>query len=194
MTGIMAGAKYKGEFEERFKAAINYVKERGDIILFVDEIHTIVYNGDSVGAGDILKPSLARGEIQVIGATTISEYRKHFEKDAALERRFQVIQLDPPRPDDCISILKGLRDNFEAHHGLEITDSAIKAAVYLSERYITDRFLPDKAIDLIDEAAAKERLLADTPPSTLFEKERLLNQLKLDKEYILSSGPLFQRS
>ena len=188
MTGIMAGAKYKGEFEERFKAAINYVKERGDIILFVDEIHTIVYNGDSVGAGDILKPSLARGEIQVIGATTISEYRKHFEKDAALERRFQVIQLDPPRPDDCISILKGLRDNFEAHHGLEITDSAIKAAVYLSERYITDRFLPDKAIDLIDEAAAKERLLADTPPSTLFEKERLLNQLKLDKEYILSSG------
>ena len=145
LNGIVAGAKFRGEFEERFKSAINYAKENG-VILFIDEIHTILSGLSSYSVADILKPNLARGELQVIGATTIGEYNKYIEKDPALERRFLIVKVEPPKIDDCIEILKGLRDKFEAHHGIEITDSAIKAAVVLSERYITNRFLPDKAI------------------------------------------------
>ncbi len=187
LSGIVAGAKYKGEFEERFKSAINFAQEN-NIILFIDEIHTILGNFGAYSVSDILKPALARGDLQVIGATTVTEYNKYIENDPALARRFLLIKVDQPRPDDCIEILKGLRDKFEAHHSIEITDSAIKAAVYMSERYITDRYLPDKAIDLIDEAAAKERLLCDTPPETLINKERQLKRLEIDKEYYLSSG------
>lgn len=187
LTGIVAGAKFKGEFEERFKNALNYAQENG-VILFIDEIHTIISGFSGYSVGDILKPNLARGDIQVIGATTIGEYNKYIEKDPALVRRFLLIKVEPPKIDDCVEILQGLRDKFEAHHGIEITDSAIKAAVTMSERYITDRFLPDKAIDLIDEAAAKERLLVDTPPETLTNKERQLSRLVVDKEYMLSTG------
>ena len=187
LNGIVAGAKFRGEFEERFKSAINYAKENG-VILFIDEIHTILSGLSSYSVADILKPNLARGELQVIGATTIGEYNKYIEKDPALERRFLIVKVEPPKIDDCIEILKGLRDKFEAHHGIEITDSAIKAAVVLSERYITNRFLPDKAIDLIDEAAAKERLLIDTPPETAIEKEWQLKDLLIDRNYLLSSG------
>src|SRR5699024_2458945 len=157
LPGMLAGAKYRGEFEERLKAVMQELKEAGNIILFIDELHTIVGAGTSEGAIDasnILKPVLARGEIQVIGATTIDEYRKYIEKDSALERRFQPITGDEPTIEDSIKILKGLRDRYEAHHRVKITDEAIKAAAELSSRYITDRFLPDKAIDLIDEAAS----------------------------------------
>ncbi len=187
LNGIVAGAKFRGEFEERFKSAINFAKDNG-IILFIDEIHTILSGLSSYAAADILKPNLARGELQVIGATTIGEYNKYIEKDPALERRFLIVKVDPPKIDDCVEILKGLRDKFEAHHGIEITDSAIKAAVSMSERYITNRFLPDKAIDLIDEAAAKERLLIDTPPETVVEKERQLKELLIDRNYSFSKG------
>lgn len=187
LSGIVAGAKFKGEFEERFKAAINFAQEN-EIILFIDEIHTILGNLGSFSVSDILKPSLARGDLQVIGATTITEYNKYIENDPALARRFLVVKVDQPRPDDCIEILRGLRDKFEAHHSIKITDSAIKAAVYMSERYITDRYLPDKAIDLIDEAAAKERLLCDTPPETLLLKEGQLSRLEIDRQYSLSIG------
>ncbi len=188
LSSVVAGAKYKGEFEERFKAVLKFVEDNPSLILFIDEIHTLVSSTDMAGAGDILKPALARGDIKLIGATTVSEYRKYIEKDAALERRFQVVTLDEPKTDDCVEIIKGLRDKFEAHHRIEITDEAIKAAVTLSERYIPDRFLPDKAIDLIDEAAAKERLIIDTPPETLRNKERQVTQLTADKEYMLSIG------
>ena len=183
IASIIAGAKFKGQFEERLKSAIDYVKSSGNVILFIDEIHTIVNTGDGMGTGDILKPELARGDLQVIGATTTSEYVKYIEKDPALERRFHVITLDPPSPEDCIKILEGLRDKFEAHHGVAITDSAIKAAVELSQRYIPDRFLPDKAIDLIDEAAARERMLVDSPSTILTSKKRQLQQLEADKMY-----------
>lgn len=185
LSGIIAGAKYKGEFEERFKAAIKIAQDN-NVILFIDEIHSILSGYGSYSVSDILKPSLARGEIQVIGATTISEYNKYIENDPALARRFLLIKLEPPKVDDCIEILQGLRDKFEAHHGIEITDSAIKAAVNMSERYITDRFLPDKAIDLIDEAAAKERLLTDTPTETLINKINQLKRLEIDRDYMIS--------
>ena len=168
MGSLLAGAKYRGEFEERIKEVVDEVVKNGNIILFIDEMHTIIGAGStgegSIDASNILKPALARGEIQVIGATTIDEYRKHVEKDSALERRFQPVMVDEPTKEDSIKILEGLRDKYEAHHKVKITDDAIKAAVELSTRYISDRYLPDKAIDLIDEAASKVRLKENTPP------------------------------
>lgn len=171
MGSLLAGAKYRGEFEERIKEVVDEVVKNGNIILFIDELHTIIGAGStgegSIDASNILKPALARGEIQVIGATTIDEYRKHVEKDSALERRFQPVMVDEPTKEDSIKILEGLRDKYEAHHKVKITDDAIKAAVELSTRYISDRYLPDKAIDLIDEAASKVRLKENTPPSEI---------------------------
>ncbi len=187
LSRIVAGAKFRGEFEERFKSALTYAQEN-NVILFIDEIHSILAGYSSFAISDLLKPALARGDLHVIGATTISEYNKYVQNDPALARRFLLIKLDPPKIDDCIEILRGLRDKFEAHHGIEITESAIRAAVTMSERYITDRFLPDKAIDLIDEAAAKERLLVDTPPETITVKEGQLYDLENEKSYMLRSG------
>ena len=183
MASIVAGTKYRGEFEERFKVALETVKKAGDIILFIDEIHTIVNAGGAEGAVDaanILKPMLARGEIQTIGATTIDEYRKYIEKDAALERRFQPIVVDQPSVDDTVLILKGLRDKYEAHHKVEITDEAIEAAANLSDRYITDRFLPDKAIDLVDEASSRKRIFAFSLPDDIKKAEEKLASLNYD--------------
>ena len=170
LTGMVAGTKYRGDFEERIKTALDEVKKAGDVILFIDEIHTLIGAGAADGAVDaanILKPSLARGEIQVIGATTLDEYRKHIEKDAALERRFQPVTVGEPTEEEAIEILKGLRDKYEAHHKVKITDDAIYAAVKMSSRYIADRYLPDKAIDLVDEAASRVRLSAFTAPPDL---------------------------
>ena len=158
ISSMVAGAKYRGDFEERIKKSLEEVKKAGDVILFIDEIHTIVGAGSAEGAVDaanILKPLLARGEIQVVGATTTNEYRKYIEKDAALERRFSPVMVNEPSEEDTIKILEGLRDKYEAHHNVKITDEAIKSAVELSSRYVNDRYLPDKAIDLIDEAASK---------------------------------------
>src|SRR5262245_59106409 len=158
MGALIAGAKYRGEFEERLKAVLKEIQERTDVILFVDELHTVVGAGAAEGAmdaGNMLKPMLARGELHMVGATTLDEYRKHVEKDAALERRFQPVMVDQPSVEDTISILRGLKERYEAHHGVRITDGAIVAAAVLSDRYIADRFLPDKAIDLVDEAAAR---------------------------------------
>lgn len=183
MAGIVAGTKYRGEFEERFKTALEAVRRAGDIILFIDEIHTIVNAGGAEGAVDaanILKPMLARGEIQTIGATTIDEYRKYIEKDAALERRFQPIIVEQPSVEDTVLILKGLRDKYEAHHKVTITDEAIEAAANFSDRYITDRFLPDKAIDLVDEAASRKRIFAFTLPDDIKKAEEKLNSLNYD--------------
>lgn len=183
IAGIVAGTKYRGEFEERFKTALEAVKRAGDIILFIDEIHTIVNAGGAEGAVDaanILKPMLARGEIQTIGATTIDEYRKYIEKDAALERRFQPIIVEQPSVEDTVLILKGLRDKYEAHHKVTITDEAIEAAANFSDRYITDRFLPDKAIDLVDEAASRKRIFAFTLPDDIKKAEEKLNSLNYD--------------
>ncbi len=183
MAGIVAGTKYRGEFEERFKNALDAVKKAGDIILFIDEIHTIVNAGGAEGAVDaanILKPMLARGEIQTVGATTIDEYRKYIEKDAALERRFQPIVVDQPTVEDSILILKGLRDKYEAHHKVTITDEAIEAAAHMSDRYITDRFLPDKAIDLIDEAASRKRIFAFSMPKDIKDAEAKIKSLQYD--------------
>lgn len=174
LTGMVAGAKYRGDFEERIKAAIDEVKKSKNTILFIDELHTIVGAGAAEGSADaanILKPSLARGDFQVIGATTLSEYRKYIEKDAALERRFQPVKVGEPTPEQAVQILKGLRDSYEAHHKVKITDEAINAAVTLSSRYIADRYLPDKAIDLIDEGASKVRLASLTSPDNVKELE-----------------------
>lgn len=174
LTGMVAGAKYRGDFEERIKAAIDEVKKSKNTILFIDELHTIVGAGAAEGSADaanILKPSLARGDFQVIGATTLNEYRKYIEKDAALERRFQPVKVGEPTPEQAVQILKGLRDSYEAHHKVKITDEAIKAAVTLSSRYIADRYLPDKAIDLIDEGASKVRLASLTSPDNVKELE-----------------------
>ena len=184
LTGMIAGAKYRGDFEERIKAAIDEVKKSKDTILFIDELHTIVGAGSAEGSTDaanILKPSLARGDFQVIGATTISEYRKYIEKDAALERRFQPVNVGEPNEEDAILILKGLRDRYEAHHKVKITDEAIESAVKLSSRYIADRFLPDKAIDLIDEAASKVKLSTLTPPKNLKDIEDRVKELEAEK-------------
>src|SRR5699024_1249566 len=170
LPGMIAGAKYRGEFEERLKSVMGELQEAKDVILFIDELHTVIGAGAAEGAVDasnILKPVLARGELQMIGATTIDEYRKHIEKDAAFERRLQPIMVEQPNVEDSIKILGGLRDRYEAHHGVEITDEAIKAAAELSYRYITDRFLPDKAIDLIDEAASMIRVNSYTAPNEL---------------------------
>lgn len=185
ISGMVAGAKYRGDFEERIKKALAEVKKAGDIILFIDEMHTIVGAGAAEGAIDaanILKPMLARGEIQLVGATTLNEYRKYIEKDAALERRFSPVNVNEPSEKDTIKILKGIRDKYEAHHGVKITDEAIEAAVTMSVRYINDRFLPDKAIDLIDEAASKAKLKTFTEPDSLKELEEKIEEAQKDKE------------
>ena len=188
MGALVAGAKYKGEFEERLKSVVNEVKKsEGDIILFIDEIHTLVGAGKGEGAMDaanILKPALARGELRSIGATTLDEYQKYFEKDKALERRFQIVQVDEPDNLSTISILRGLKERYENHHHVRIKDDAIIAAVELSSRYITDRFLPDKAIDLMDEAAAKLRMEVDSVPEELDEISRKIKQLEIEREAI----------
>ena len=184
LTGMVAGAKYRGDFEERIKAAIDEVKQSKNTILFIDELHTIIGAGAAEGSADaanILKPSLARGDFQVIGATTLNEYRKYIEKDAALERRFQPVKVGEPTQEQAIAILKGLRDKYEAHHKVKITDEAIDAAVKLSSRYIADRYLPDKAIDLIDEGASKVRLASMTSPDNIKELEQTLERYEQEK-------------
>ncbi len=185
IAGMLAGTKYRGDFEERLKTAIDTVRENGNLILFIDEIHNIVGAGSTgegnMDAANILKPMLSRGELQTIGATTIDEYRKYIEKDAALERRFQPIMVEAPSPEETVEILKGLRDKYEAHHGVAITDQAIMSAVSLSDRYITDRFLPDKAIDLIDEAASRVRLDSYNSPAEAKQKELELARLVAEK-------------
>lgn len=185
LSSMVAGSKYRGEFEERIKKVIDEVKAAGNVVLFIDEIHTIIGAGGAEGAIDasnILKPSLARGELQLIGATTIEEYRKYIEKDAALERRFQQVMVNEPSEEEAVLMLKGLRDKYEAHHNVKITDAAIEAAVKMSSRYITDRFLPDKAIDLMDEAASKVRLKSYTAPSNVKELEDKILSLEKEKE------------
>ncbi len=188
MAGLLAGAKYRGEFEERLKAVLKEIaQEEGRIILFIDEIHTLVGAGKAEGAidaGNMLKPALARGELHCIGATTLDEYRKYIEKDPALERRFQKVLVDEPSVEDTIAILRGLQEKYEVHHGVEITDPAIVAAAELSHRYITDRFLPDKAIDLIDEAAARIKMEIDSKPEAMDKLERRLIQLKIEREAV----------
>lgn len=184
LTGMVAGTKYRGDFEERIKKVIDEVKNAKDVILFIDEVHTLIGAGSAEGAADaanILKPSLARGELQIIGATTIEEYRKHIEKDAALERRFQPVMVDEPSQEEAIEILKGIKDKYEAHHKVKITDEAIESAVKLSTRYIGDRYLPDKAIDLIDEAASRVRLRSYTAPSDLKELEDKKKSVEAEK-------------
>ena len=185
LSSMIAGSKYRGEFEERIKKVIDEVRDAGNVILFIDEIHTIIGAGGAEGAIDasnILKPSLARGELQLIGATTLEEYRKYIEKDAALERRFQQVMVNEPSEEEAVAMLKGLRDKYEAHHKVKITDGAIEAAVKMSSRYITDRFLPDKTIDLMDEAASKVRLKSYTAPTNVKELEDRIASLEKEKE------------
>ena len=187
---MVAGTKYRGDFEERIKSAIDEVSKAGNIILFIDEVHTLIGAGAAEGAVDaanILKPALARGEMQVIGATTIEEYRKNIEKDSALERRFQSVLVGEPSREEAVEILKGIRDKYEAHHKVKITDEAIEAAVKMSSRYIGDRFLPDKAIDLIDEAASKVRLRAYTPPEDIRELEEKIKRINEEKASAVNS-------
>lgn len=190
LSSMIAGTKYRGEFEDRLTKIINEIKAAGDVIIFIDELHTIIGAGAAEGAIDaanILKPSLARGEFQCIGATTINEYRKHIEKDAALERRFQPITVDEPSLEESIEILKGIRDRYEAHHGVKISDEAIEVAVRLSSRYISDRFLPDKAIDLIDEAASRVRLASYLLPPEIKEQETRLDDIIKEKEAAINA-------
>ncbi len=190
MGSLVAGTKYRGEFEERLKKVIEEIRQAGNVVLFIDELHTLVGAGAAEGAIDaanILKPALARGELQCIGATTLDEYRKYIEKDAALERRFQPITVDEPTVEETVQILKGLRDKYEAHHRVRITDAALEAAAKLSSRYITDRFLPDKAIDLMDEAGSRARLKAFTPPPDIKKLEKQLEMLQKEKEEAVNS-------
>ena len=185
VSALVAGSKYRGEFEDRLKKCIKEVKDAGDIILFIDEMHTLIGAGSAEGSIDaaaILKPPLSRGEIQVIGATTIDEYRKHLEKDSALERRFQPITVDEPNEEQALRIMEGLRDRYEAHHQVHFTDEALQAAVTLSDRYIQDRFLPDKAIDVMDEAGARMRIRNMTLPDELREMDDKLRQIRSDKD------------
>ena len=186
MGALIAGAKYRGEFEERLKAVLNETTAaEGQIVLFIDEMHTLVGAGKGEGAMDasnLLKPALARGELHCVGATTLDEYRKHVEKDAALARRFQPVFVSEPTVEDTVSILRGLKEKYEVHHGVRIADAAIVAAATLSNRYITDRFLPDKAIDLMDEAASRVRMAVDSKPEALDEVDRRLVQLKIERE------------
>ena len=193
MSGLVAKSKYRGEFEERIKKVINEVAAAGNVMLFIDELHTIIGAGGAEGsldASNILKPALARGEVQVIGATTIEEYRKYIEKDAALERRFQPVQVGEPTEEESIEILKGLRGLYEKHHNVEITDEGVEAAVRLSARYVNDRFLPDKAIDLMDEAAAKSRLGVMRDPQDAILKKQEIRQAELDLEDALREGDI----
>jgi ATP-dependent Clp protease ATP-binding subunit ClpB len=189
VSSLVAGTGYRGQFEERLKAIIKEAAESdGEVILFIDEIHTLVGAGSSGGsldAANILKPALARGEFRTIGATTSAEYRKYFESDAALERRFQKIDIPEPSYEDTIAILRGLKEKYEVHHGIRITDAALRAAVELSDRYITDRFLPDKAIDLIDEAASKIRIENDSKPIELDNIERHIQHLEIERQALL---------
>ena len=185
MSALIAGAKYRGEFEERLKNVVNEVKKAGNVILFIDEIHTIVGAGASEGsmdAANILKPALARGELHTIGATTLKEYRKYFEKDAALTRRFQPISVNEPSINEALQILRGIKPNLESHHNVNITDSALIAAAKLSARYITDRFLPDKAIDLIDEAAAELKMQIESEPLELSKVKKQIANLEVEKQ------------
>ena len=185
LSGMVAGSKYRGEFEERIKKVIAEVKAAGNILLFIDELHTIIGAGGAEGAIDasnILKPSLARGEVQIIGATTLEEYRKYIEKDAALERRFQPVNVEEPSEDETVEILKGIRPACEKHHGVKISDAALVAAVKMSSRYINDRFLPDKAIDLIDEAASKTRLGVYLKPDAIKNLEDEISAMDAQKE------------
>ena len=186
LAALVAGAKYRGEFEERLKKVLKAVSESaGQIIMFIDELHTVVGAGAAEGAmdaGNILKPMLARGELRCIGATTLNEYRKYIEKDSALERRFQPVMVKEPSVEDTISILRGLRERYEVHHGVRIKDAALVAAAVLSNRYINDRFLPDKAIDLVDEAAARLRTEIDSLPTELDESKRRILQLEIEAQ------------
>jgi ATP-dependent Clp protease ATP-binding subunit ClpB len=190
MGTLVAGTSYRGQFEERLKAIVKEVTEsNGEIFLFIDEIHTLIGAGATSGsmdAANILKPALARGELRLIGATTLDEYQKHIEKDAALERRFQQVLVEEPTVEDTISILRGLKEKYEVHHGVKITDQAIVSAAELSNRYITERFLPDKAIDLIDESAARLRIDMDSMPQELDEIERKIRQLEIEKQALLN--------
>ncbi|MDE3208504.1 MAG: AAA family ATPase, partial [Pseudomonadota bacterium] len=188
LAALLAGAKYRGDFEERLKSVLKEIaRAQGQVILFIDEIHTLVGAGKAEGAmdaGNMLKPALARGELHCIGATTLDEYRKYIEKDAALERRFQKVLVNEPTVEDTIAILRGLQEKYEVHHGVSITDPAIVAAAELSHRYITDRFLPDKAIDLIDEAASRIRMEIDSKPEVMDRLDRRLIQLKIEREAV----------
>ncbi len=185
---LLAGAKYRGEFEERLKQVLHEVKEaEGQVVLFIDEIHTVVGAGSagdgSMDASNLLKPMLARGELRCIGATTLKEYKQYVEKDKALERRFQQVMVSQPNVEDTISILRGLKDRYEMHHGIRITDQALVAAAQLSHRYISERFLPDKAIDLVDEAAAKLKIEVSSKPEQLDELDRRIVQLQMGKSF-----------
>ena len=197
LAGMIAGSKYRGEFEERMKRLIQEVKAAGNVILFLDEVHTIIGAGGAEGAMDasnILKPSLARGELQLIGATTIVEYRKYIEKDAALERRFQPVTVEEPTREECLEILKGLQEKYEEHHRVSVREEALEAAVSLSERYISDRFLPDKAIDVLDEACAKVSLKGFKVPENMEELEKVIEQLVRDKEDAIRAGDMKEAS